>query len=163
MFAVVVADQHKACIYLTSAAGKAMQQVAAYINPDARFHEHQLGSARPGRVVSGAGHVHHAFAGHLDFRHQATLQFIRTIDQALIELLKQNRCDAVVLVADARMLGLMRKQLGNAVQSRIVGEIRGNWTRRSPQLLQSLMKTKMPEIDGYRRQQKRHHVASNAV
>ena len=142
MIAIVVADQQRACIYLAGAAGLPMKQVAAFINPDARFHEHELGSARPGRVISAAGHMHHAFAGHLDFRHQAALQFIRVINQSLLGLLRQHQCDAVILVADGRMLGLLRRRLSHAVQSRIIGEVRGNWTHRPPALLQSVMKSK---------------------
>ncbi|MES1191869.1 MAG: host attachment protein [Steroidobacter sp.] len=142
MIAIVVADQQRACIYLADAAGKPMKQVAAFINPDARLHEHELGSARPGRVVSAAGHMYHSFSGHLDFRHQATLQFIRVINQALLELFDRHQCDAVVLVADGRMMGLLRRKLDRAVQSRVAGEISRNWTRRSPRLLQALMKSR---------------------
>lgn len=141
MIAIVVADQQRACIYLTEAAGRPMKQVAVLINPDARVHEHELGSARPGRVVS-PGHMHHAFAGHLDFRHQATLQLVKQINQTLLNLLKQHQCDAVMLVADGRMRGLMRKKLGHAVQCRVTDEIAGNWTRRSPQSLQLLIKSR---------------------
>jgi protein required for attachment to host cells len=146
MIAVLVADQYKGAIYLTPHLGAPLEQVAVHLNPDARVHERDLGSGAPGSVVNRMAGIHQAFSPHRNFKQQALMNFGRTLDGQLKQMLDQHLCDSVVLVAAHRTLSALRKALPRAVRDRVDAEISADWAHYSPQVLRQRLAAQRPAL-----------------
>jgi protein required for attachment to host cells len=131
---IVVADQSEARIYLAPAAA-ALKLVHEQRNPAARLHDRDLVSDRPGRVFDRAaapgarrGAVpHHATAPASGPRRQAAIAFARKVAAAAAAQCRRHRCGHVVIAAEPRFLGMLRRAFPAALRSMVAAEVAKDW------------------------------------
>ncbi len=127
---VVVTDQAEARVYLMRA-GTSLRLIGKYQNPGAHLHDRDLKSDRPGRIFSSARSttgrrgavVHHATGGESKPRRQLATVFARRIAAELKAAKMTEPFDRLVLVAEPRFLGTLRRALPVAQRSQVVAEI----------------------------------------
>ena len=113
---VVVADEGEARFYDIDGPQKPLRLVGQLHNPDARLHDRDLKSDRPGRVFDRApaanrprsAVAHHSTGGEHGPHEQVVQRFARQIAQALEQARQRNEFDRWVLMAGPRFLGSLR-------------------------------------------------------
>jgi protein required for attachment to host cells len=95
-----------------------VEQVLEQENPATR----EQGTDRPGRSVASVGTARSAVE-EVDWHHIAKERFAGEIAQALYRHAHDNRFEKLVVIAPAKVLGVLRKAFHAEVADRIVGEI----------------------------------------
>jgi protein required for attachment to host cells len=116
---IVVADQAEARFYDMHLPEKSLRPSGRLLDPSARLHERDLVSDRPGRVFDRApmpatrrgAMAHHDTGGERSARRYAAMAFARRIVQQLDLARRQGRFERVVLMANPRFLGMLRRVL----------------------------------------------------
>jgi protein required for attachment to host cells len=127
---VVVADQGEARLYLRLSAAS-MRLIGKYENPAAHLHDRDLKSDRPGRVYNSAAAprgrrgamAHHATGGERTPRRQLATVFARRIAAAIRAAAKGAPFDRLILVAEPRFLGTLRRALPAALRAKATVQI----------------------------------------
>jgi protein required for attachment to host cells len=128
---IVVADQAEARFYDTESADPHLRASGHLSNPDARLHERDLVSDRPGRVFDRAtppggrrGAVsHHATGGERTAHRRTAEGFARRIALELQSALREGQFDRVVLMANPRFLGMLRQELPEQLERCVVAQV----------------------------------------
>jgi protein required for attachment to host cells len=99
------------------------------VNPDAQLSEREVFSDRAGSGTSSSGSPRHAFDEHRAQRKRTSAErFARQVAERALA-----RAGAhCVLVADKRMLGLLRKAIGDGIPTSELTEVAADLTRQSP-------------------------------
>ena len=122
---IVVADAGRARFF-ENPSRNALTEREDMVLPEARLHERDLTSDRPGRD-SGRGGRHHAMDAATPAKEQDEVRFAK----AIAEVLESARLEGVeefVLVAAPRMLGRLRAALSKQVSDRVAREIDSDLT-----------------------------------
>lgn len=128
---IVVANQVEAHFFDTLSRRQALIPAGGLGNPVAGLRDQDLESDRPGRVFNGAaraGHrrgatPRHAANGERSTRQHAIEAFARRIGAELGKSLAAHRFDRVVLVAEPRFLGRLRRALPAAVRAQVSASV----------------------------------------
>ncbi|MGB5132804.1 MAG: host attachment protein [Steroidobacteraceae bacterium] len=128
---IVVANQAEARFYDAAGIASPLRAVGQLENPDARLHDRDLKSDRPGRVftsaAAGSGRrgavAHHATGGEKRPRQQVATVFARRIAAELSAAKQGRQFDRLVLIVAPSFLGTLRKALPKSLQSDVVAEI----------------------------------------
>lgn len=127
---VVVADQGEARLYLMLPPAS-LRLIGRHENPGAHLHDRDLKSDRPGRVYnSGAtprgrrgAMAHHATGGERTPRRQLAMVFARKIAGEIRAAAKEKPFDRLILVAEPRFLGTLRRALPAALRAKVTVQI----------------------------------------
>jgi protein required for attachment to host cells len=128
---IVVANQAEAQFYDAAGPGSRLREAGRFENPEARLHDRDLKSDRPGRVftsaVSGAGRrgavAHHATGGEQSPRKQVATVFARRIATELRAAKRNGQFDHLVLIVAPSFLGVLRKALPKSLQSDVAAAV----------------------------------------
>jgi protein required for attachment to host cells len=128
---IVVANQSEARFYDVKGLKSPLRAVGQLLNPDARLHDRDLKSDRPGRVFTSAttrsgrrGAVaHHDTGGERRPRRQVAVVFARRIAVELSAAKRTRQFDRLVLIVAPSFLGILRKALPKSLQSSVAAEI----------------------------------------
>ena len=127
---IVVADQSNARLYELAARGEPLAFIRELQNPQARLHERELVSDRPGRRFANApgikrrgAVVHHATGGEHTWHKQLAEHFARQLADELEKERAAGAYDRLVLMAAPAFLGILRAQIGKAVRACVVAEV----------------------------------------
>jgi protein required for attachment to host cells len=83
--------------------------------------DYQIGHDRRGTSSSSNSSTHNTYEPHGDIQKELKRRFIKAISDKLQQACANNSFDRLILVAPAKMVGELRKQLSSDVQNRIVG------------------------------------------
>jgi protein required for attachment to host cells len=127
---VVVADQGEARLYLRLSAAS-LRLIGQYENPAAHLHDRDLASDRPGRVYRTArgspdrrgATARHAAGGERTPRRQLATVFARRIAAGIRAAAKGAPFDRLILVAEPRFLGTLRRALPAALRAKATVQI----------------------------------------
>ena len=127
---VVVADQGEARLYLRLSAAS-LRLIGKHENAAAHLHDRDLKSDRPGRVYNSAAAprgrrgamAHHATGGERTPRRQLAAVFARRIAGAVGAAAKTTPFDRLILVAEPRFLGTLRRALPAALRAKATVQI----------------------------------------
>jgi protein required for attachment to host cells len=126
---IVVADQSEARFF-DVVAGRQLKPVGVLTNPGARFHDRDLKSDRPGRVVNGTvpgrrrgAALHHAVGGENTPRRHILTSFAHRIVRELEHARNAGKIDRLVIVAAPLMLGQLRKSLTSGLRARLCAAV----------------------------------------
>jgi protein required for attachment to host cells len=128
---IVLADQSEARFYDLEHIDGPLQLVGRLTDPNARLHDRDFKSDRPGRVFDHApasgqrrGSVaHHATGGERSPRKHEAQLFASRIAQEIETSGREKRFDRLVLMAGPAFLGLLRAALPDAVRAAVVAEV----------------------------------------
>ncbi len=140
MIAILIVDQSRACLYTTAKFGEQLMPGLVLINPEARLHEHDLGSSSPGRMYNRTSGVHQTLTTHSNFRLQAVKQFVATISATLALAISRHEFDGIVLVAAPRLLSELRAKLPHNIRSKVIGSIAKDWVKLTPSVVTKQLK-----------------------
>ena len=127
---VVVADQGEARLYLMLPPAS-LRLIGRHENPAAHLHDRDLKSDRPGRVYNSAAAsgsrrgamAHHATGGERTPRRQLATVFARQIAGEIKAAAKAKPFDRLILVAEPRFLGTLRRALPAALRAKVAVQI----------------------------------------
>lgn len=126
---IVVADSARARIFSASTPKGPLTELEDLVLPEARRHERDLTSDRPGHTFDSGGPGRHAMEAPTSAKRQAANGFARTIAER-VETGRLNReCEQLVLVAPPDFLGTLRKHLGTQCARLVSREINKNLTQ----------------------------------
>jgi len=108
---VVVADKSKARIFTVADPRGALLDEGILVHPQARDREQELSSDRPGRSFGSKGQGRHAMGSSVKPDQQETIRFSKQIADHVLAAHNEGRCDRLLLVAGASLLGLLREHL----------------------------------------------------
>lgn len=128
---IVVADQAEARFYDVEPPDPVLHAAGRLTEAQARLHDRDLVSDRPGRVFDhapfGSGRrgavAHHATGGERRPHRHVEMLFARRIGEALALAQREGRFDRIVLMAEPGFLGLLRKEFPSGLGSSVAAEI----------------------------------------
>ena len=126
---VVVADRARARIFTASTPKGPLTEFEDLVLPEARSHERDLTSDRPGRAFDSGGTGRHAMEAPTSAKQQAALSFARTIAERVESGRLTGECQQLVLVAPPDFLGQLKKQLGTQCAKLLTRQIAQNLTQ----------------------------------
>ncbi len=126
---VVVADRARARIFSASTPKGPLTEFEDLVLPEARSHERDLTSDRPGRAFDSGGIGRHAMEAPTSAKQHAALNFAKTIAQRVETGRISGECQQLVLVAPPDFLGRLKKQLGTQCAKLLTHQIGKNLTQ----------------------------------
>ncbi|HEX2492551.1 MAG TPA: host attachment protein [Steroidobacter sp.] len=111
MFHVIVADAKTVHVFESGADDAGLRKLAAFHNPDAKAHERDLVTDRPGRTASSANKARQAYEPNVTARQHALQRWLKLIGGQLQRLLAARRSEGCVLIAGPRLLAQLRSSL----------------------------------------------------
>ena len=122
---ILVAESTHARLFEAKSLTKPLNEVHEFSFPEARLHERDIYSDRPGRVNDRMGEARHAMEGP-DIRNQQHHDFSRQIADYLDDGRQRNAFQRLILIAPPDFLGALRDHLGHEVEKRIERTIHKN-------------------------------------
>lgn len=129
---LVVADAGQARFFSTEGGNKGkLSELTgeSFKNDDLHRHARDAGVDRPGRSIESVGGARHAEDPGVDLHQEEKDRFARRIAAHLEDRARQNRFDAVILIAPPRTLGALRPALGPETGKRLIREIDKDLTK----------------------------------
>lgn len=134
---VVVADHAHARFFFVDGP-EVLTEMEDLVNPDARLHEGELVSDRPGRLNSRrrGGNSARGAESHRQFRADA---FARQVGARIDALRRGGELTHLHLVAEPDFLGMLRKHLGTDTTRCVLSETARSVARQRPKQLRALL------------------------
>ncbi|WP_109124004.1 host attachment protein [Dyella sp. C11] len=129
---VVVANRGVARLFQASQPTGPLEEMDAFIHPEARLHDQDLVSDRPGRGFDRAGPGRHAEEPDTTVAEQETTNFALELSRFLLKGRTDKRFDALVLIAAPAFLGSLRERLDGVTRDRILLEVAKNLVHLDP-------------------------------
>ncbi len=120
---VAVASRGSARIYECLEGGTRLRLLAEIDNPGLGTHERDLKEPRAGRVYNRSGGRPQAFADRNSPRDEAAQRFARALARRVGGRMREHDHDALILVAEPRMLGYVRGGLSKTAAARLAGVV----------------------------------------
>lgn len=127
---VVVADASRARVFSTDKPAGALNEVEAFSNPEARLHEGDIVSDRPGHVMSGSGG--HNLGSKDQAKEEVANRFAAEVCKQLEKGRTGNAFSKLYVMASPAFLGRMRKHQSDALRGLISDEIAKDLSREAP-------------------------------
>jgi protein required for attachment to host cells len=131
---VVVADRSRARLFSVATPKGPLEELEDLVHPEARSHERDLTSDRPGRSSD-----HHALGTEHGARDQQAHEFAREITGRLETGRVENQFEHLIVVAAPDVLGMLRKTMNGNLSKLVVLEIDKNVTQRKPADIRKLL------------------------
>lgn len=116
---ILTADSAKAKIFGWIPEHKNLREIYALDDKDARKHERDLKSERPGHGQGFASKVRYAVEDPASFKQQASLTFLKKLADFLSEANTQAKYDAMVVIAPDEIYHIIRDNLSPEGQDKI--------------------------------------------
>lgn len=129
---IVVANRGVARLFQASQPTGPLQEMEAFIHPEARLHDQDLVSDRPGRGFERSGPGRHAEEPDSTVAEVETGNFAHELARFLLKGRNDGRYDAIVLIAAPAFLGSLRERLDGPTRHRIVLEVAKNLVHLDP-------------------------------
>lgn len=126
---IVVADGAKARFLLNQGPGKGLETAPAGDMSADHAATRALGTDRPGRVHDRMGPARHAMAPRADWHEQEKTLFADAVAGVLNKSAQAGAFDRLVLVAPAKTLGELRRELDGKTAALVTGELTKDLTQ----------------------------------
>jgi protein required for attachment to host cells len=120
---IVAGDSAEVRVFLSERRFGEWTEVTTLDNPDARVRERDRVTDRPGRAFDSFGKGRHAMATGESAQQHDTNQFAHSVGEFLNKGIVSGDFDSLVLIADPKFLGFLRKSLSAASADSTVLEI----------------------------------------
>ena len=120
---IVVADAARTRIFSTESTAAPLVPVEQLVCPQARLHERDMASDRPGRSFDSVGAGRHGTEAPTSPKEQEAIRFAKTVADYLERGRVDNRYDNLTLVVEPHFLGLIRKAINPQMAKMVTREI----------------------------------------
>ncbi len=134
-YRILVADQAEAIFYDAATLNGAPREVGRISDPQARLHDRDLASDRPGRSYESVGGARHSVQREETPRRTEAVRFARRIARRLDDARRKDEFDQLVVVAGPPFLGLVRQQLSRPTRALVAREIGKDLVHSAPEVL----------------------------
>jgi protein required for attachment to host cells len=131
---VVVADRSRARLFSVATPKGPLEELEDLVHPEARSHEGDLTSDRPGR-----SNDQHVLGAENSARDQQAHEFAREIVVRLESGRVEHQMEQLIVVAAPDVLGMLRKTMSGSLAKLVVLEIDKNVTQRKPADIRKLL------------------------
>ena len=138
---VVVADAARARIFSIDSAKSPLSALDQLVSPEAKLHERDYKTDRPGRVYDIQGEGRHAVGSHTGPKEQEAMRFAAEVVDYLEDGRVGRQFDHLILVAEPRFLGLLRKAVKPPLEQTITLEVNKDLSKAS----EKEIRTHLPE------------------
>lgn len=133
---VVVADRSRARLFSVATPRGPLEELEDLVHPEARAHERDLTSDRPGR-----SNDQHVLGAEHSARDQQAHEFAREIALRLEAGRIEHQLEQLIVVAAPDVLGMLRKTMSGGLAKLVVLEIDKNVTQRKPADIRKMLPT----------------------
>jgi protein required for attachment to host cells len=130
---VVVADSARARVFSVENASGQLEPVEQLLSPEARLHERDLSSDRPGRSFDSFGSGRHSTDTATSAKDQIAANFAKELAQHLKAGCNDRSFERLVIIAEPQFLGLLNKSLPTAVDKLVSLRIDKDLTKETEQ------------------------------
>jgi len=130
---IVVAESSRAKVFTGKGRQAGLELLETFEHPEARQHERDLASDRPGRAFDSAGQGRHAMEQDIGPKEQETIRFAKQIAGYLEAARVKGGFNRLILVAAPRFLGELRQQLSANTTALVTDEIGKNLVQQEPE------------------------------
>lgn len=116
---VLVADCGRSRLFSLEAPHGELSELTDAINPEARLHESDLASDRPGMEFDSRGQGRHPMPAEHSHKEQSSEVFAQLLGEDLLHGLDAGRYERLVLISPPEFLGILRQKLDQRVCQRI--------------------------------------------
>jgi protein required for attachment to host cells len=134
----VVMDRSRALFFEKTSSDSEAKLIKKISNPEGRVHAMDLVSDRPGRSFdsnsrrqNGQASERHSLSSSVSPQEEAAHKLAHKVADCLEEGRGQNRYEHLILVAEPRLLGVLRRSLNSHLSSKILTVIEKHWCRLS--------------------------------
>lgn len=120
---IVVANETEANFLAMDAPRSPLQWLSKLANESARLHERDLETDRPGTSFDRVGPGRHSVGGERSTQRHHQERFAKRIVDELERARTNHEFDRLVLMAEPRMLGLLRDAMPETSRSTVVAEL----------------------------------------
>lgn len=126
---IVAADHTRGRVF--SLKGSTFEEIQTFTHPEARVQTQVLESDRPGRSVESIGGARHALAPDVDSDAHERAVFAKEISDYVEHGRQQQQFEKLVLIAEPKMLGSLRKELSGESMKLVERELAKNITQQN--------------------------------
>ena len=119
----MVADSARVRFFSAGSATAPLVPFHQLVHPEARLHDKDMKSDRPGRAFDSYGEGRHATGTSVSPKEQESIRFAKTIADYLEQGRVGDRYESLVLVADPRFLGHIRDAIPSEVAKLVSLEV----------------------------------------
>ena len=123
---IVVANRGVARLFQAKQPTGPIEELEAFIHPEARLHEQDLVTDRPGRGFDRMGYGSHAEDPDTTIVEQETANFALELSRFLLKGRTNGRFDGLMLIAAPAFLGSLRDRMDGPTRGRILLEVAKN-------------------------------------
>ncbi|WP_308910496.1 host attachment protein [Pseudokordiimonas caeni] len=123
---IVLADAAHAKIYTRHYVDGALQQLWVMEHPEARAHQSEMGTDRPGHGHGSASHHRYAYEDHANFPEQESEHFLRSIASEVNRAAKHDEMDNIILIALPKTMATIKSEFNRHTLAKISGEYAKN-------------------------------------
>lgn len=134
---IVAAGGGRARIFESAARAGPLTELRNLTDPSARQRARDIDTDAPGRSFDSFGRGRHAMAPRSERRQQNLQRFAADIADVLNRERRADRFDKLYLLAEPKLMGLLRAALDDATRSLVAGEIDRNLSVRSPETIRA--------------------------
>lgn len=128
---IVVADAAKARLFARNKKFSPLEEIETLVHPESRLRRQDLVTDRPGQVQESRTPGESAAEGHTDPKDVEAQVFARELAHHLNESRQAGHFEHLVLLAEPRFLGILRKHLDGGTAKAVAGAEAVNLTRGS--------------------------------
>jgi len=129
---IVVADEAKARILSTDKSPDPLVEVKSLASSEASMLEQDLVSDKPGRSSDSSGVGRHSVGEKSEHKEQYAIRFAKEVSDDLDKNLRSGAFKKLIVIAAPRFLGLLRKELSQAVSGVVSLEVDKDLTMMEP-------------------------------
>ncbi len=134
-YIVIVADAARARVFTRAKKFSPLEEQAVLTHPEARLRRQDLVSDRPGTVHESKAYGESPAGETTDPKDHEVEVFAGEIAQHLGQQRIERDPEGLIVVAEPRVLGLIRQKLDSATAALVMTEISANLTRESPEAI----------------------------
>ena len=138
---VVVADATRARIFSADKPASDLVEIQALTCPEARLHQSELTTDRPGRGRNGSSSASHDVGHASDAKEEEAVRFAGKVSETIEVGRNAGKFRKLYVIAAPSFLGLLRKQYSSSTQQLISGEISKNLATMDPATIRKALPT----------------------
>ena len=143
---VLVAESSRAKLYEMETARSPLSEIHEFSHPASRQHEQELTTDLPGRSFDSMGRGRHAMEAHMGAKEHEARVFARELGRYLEAARIKKRFHDLIIISAPTFLGMLRKNLSDAINQCVIQEIDKNLVQHDPAEIRALLPERLSAL-----------------